>query len=126
MERHKALLAAYESMKTRLNAGFSFSDFEKQTFDWQVEPVSVDGELAGAVLINGPEIHACILPDYFGRWLTRSVLRRTLYAVLEKYGYATTHVTEGNAIGDAFVKRLGFVEVAPGEYRKTAWEWKHL
>lgn len=88
----------------------SFDEFAAAVRDWEVEPVEVGGQLVGAVLMRGAEIHACIKPEGFGRWLSRSVLRRTLAQVVREHGRAETVVTTGNAVGDAFVRRLGFVE----------------
>lgn len=106
-----ALCAAYRSVLPRL-PGLTFEQFRDATSHCRVEPVLVRGELAGAVLIHGPELHACILPGFFGRWLTRAVLRCTLGAVLEQHGYAITRATSGNEAGAAFVKRLGFTKIA--------------
>lgn len=89
----------------------SFEEFQWLCQDWDVEPVEVDGQLVGAVLMRGAEIHACIKPEGFGRWLSRSVLRRTLMRVVREHGRAETAVTTGNAVGEAFVQRLGFVEI---------------
>ena len=105
--RPDALHVAYGSAEGRLG-GMTFDEFSKATESWDVEPVEVDGQLVGAVLMNGPEIHACIKPEGFGRWLTRRVLRNTLRKTLLKHGEAVTRVTEGNAIGEHFVSRLGF------------------
>lgn len=75
-------------------------------------PVCVHGQLVGAVLQHGPELHACIKPEGFGRWLSKRVLRDTIDATLKRYGHVITKVQEGNAIGDIFVRRLGFVQVS--------------
>jgi hypothetical protein len=106
-----ALYAAYRSVLPRL-PGLTFEQFRDATSHCRVEAVLVRGELAGAVLIQGAELHACILPAFFGRWLTRSVLRRTLAAVLEQHGHAITRTTVGNEAGAAFVARLGFTKIA--------------
>jgi hypothetical protein len=84
--------------------------------NWEVHPVLVDHTVVGAVLIFGPEIHACI-SDGYGRWLTKGILRNTLWGVLDEYGYATTSAT--TPAGEQFVKRLGFVETEPGRYVKV-------
>jgi len=104
-----ALHAAYVSLEHR--AEITFDQFRDAVAGWEIVPVTVGGELAGAVLINGPELHACILPAFFGRWLTRAVLRRTLHQVLARHGYALTRTTSGNDTGHAFVARLGFHKI---------------
>lgn len=88
----------------------SFEEFQWLCQDWEAEPVEVDGQLVGAVLMRGPEIHACIKPEGFGLWLSRRVLRDTLVRLVAEHGRAETSVATGNAAGEAFVQRLGFVE----------------
>ena len=67
----------------------------------------VDGQIAGALIVSGCEIHACILPQFKGRWLSRKELR-IMNAVIEKHGYAQTSATTEE--GEKFVHRLGFVK----------------
>jgi hypothetical protein len=105
-----ALQAAYEAAAPRTTA--TFEQFCAAVVGWDAVPVTVGDALAGAVLIKGPELHACILPAFFGRWLTRAVLRQTLHQVLARHGYALTRTTSGNAIGHAFVARLGFHKIS--------------
>lgn len=107
MTKLSALTAAYESAKTRFPAGFSFSDFEKMAEGWEVFPVLVGGDVVGAVLRNGPELHACIKPEGFKRWMGKAQIR-LIEETIEKHGYALTRVQQGNEIGAVFVKRLGF------------------
>lgn len=108
VSRQAALLAAWESACPRWPV--SFDEFTTAVREWDVEPVEVDGQLVGAVLMRGPEIHACIRPEGFGRWLSRRVLRSTLARVVAEHGRAETSVATGNEAGEAFVRRLGFVE----------------
>jgi len=103
------LRVAHASMSGRVC--ITFEQFCAAVAGWEVVPVMVDGALAGAVLIDGPELHACILPAYFGRWLTRAVLRKTLHQVLVQHGRAITRTTSGNDAGHAFVARLGFQKI---------------
>lgn len=105
-ERIAAVTAAYESAMGRMNVPLEV--FYEAVSGWEVVPVRVDGKLVGAVLMNGPEIHACIKPEGFGKWLTKGVLRNTLCKVLKAHGKAVTRFTEGNAAGEYFVTRLGF------------------
>jgi len=108
--RAEVLMSAYESARDRFDV--DYSTFAAMTAEWDADPVIVDGCLVGAVLMNGPEIHACITPSGFRRWLTKGVLKRTLGAILFRYGFARTRVVEVNDIGRAFVERLGFVPVS--------------
>jgi hypothetical protein len=107
-ERHEALQAAWESCRDRWPIGYD--EFAQAMQGWSVEPVRVDGRIVGAVLMRGAEVHACIRPEGFGRWLSRRVLRSTLARVVAEHGRAETTVTTGNEAGEAFVRRLGFVE----------------
>ncbi len=109
-DRDAALRAAWESVRDRWLV--SHDEFAAFVSGWDVEPVQVRGDIVGAILTRGPEIHACIKPEGFGRWLSRAVLRRTVGKAVEMHGYAETRVTTGNAAGEAFVRRLGFLPVA--------------
>lgn len=106
--RHSALRAAWESCRDRWPV--EYEQFAEAMRGWDVEPVEVGGRIVGAVLMRGPEIHACIKPEGFGLWLSRRVLRDTLVRLVAEHGRAETSVATGNAAGEAFVQRLGFVE----------------
>jgi hypothetical protein len=112
LNRHLKL--AYLSAKDRLD--ITEEEFLKAVESWEVYPVN-----GGAVLINGEEIHACVIPEYFGRWLTKKTLRETLGKVLEKYGRAITRMASGNKAGAKFVSRLGFQKKEEKEGIET-WE----
>jgi hypothetical protein len=84
----------------------------------EVNPVVVDGQIAGALIVSGHEIHACILPQFKGRWLSRKELR-IMNAVIEKHGYAQTSATTEE--GETFVKRLGFVQHGNTFRRLQSW-----
>lgn len=109
-QRHDVLLAAWESCKDRLPV--TFDAFEEATRGWDATPVYASGCLVGAILQNGVEIHACIKPEGFGKWLSRRVLRETIGATVKMHGRAITKVQQGNKVGDAFVRRLGFTPVS--------------
>ena len=109
-EREEALEAAYESAKDRIE--LSRSDFLATYGSWDVRPVRVRGRIVGGVLMGGNQIHACIKPEGLRRWLSKRVLRETLFKVMEKHGSAMTSVAKGNEIGHRFVTGLGFRPVA--------------
>lgn len=99
------LLCAYESLVDR--ASVSLAQFMSYCAGWSVVPLDVDGKPVGALLICGPEIHACVIKEAHGRWMSKRVLR-VLGQVIDSYGYATSRAqTEA---GHQFLKRLGFVE----------------
>jgi len=116
--RAEALRAAFISAQDRLPAGSTFEAFAAAVSGWQCHPVQVDASVVGAVLVNGPEIHACIQPAGFGRWLSRPLLR-LVDAVVARFGYALTQAA--TPAGRRFVERLGFraTRVAPTVFLKV-------
>lgn len=124
--RDDLIRVAYESAKDRFDAEYEL--FADMVSDWDAEPVHVRGQLVGAVLIRHNEIHACITPAGFRRWLTKPLLKRTLGRVLHDYGCAITKVAEDNPTGRAFVERMGFKPVRTDggiiTYEASAWESK--
>ena len=98
-----SLRMAWESVKGRSDVSWEqFAELPMECHD-----VTVDGRDVGAILVIGPEIHACILPEGFGRWCNRRAVR-ILNDVIRRHGYATTSVAEGNEDGARFVERFGF------------------
>jgi hypothetical protein len=104
-EKQTALRAAYLAAVDRLPPGSSFDAFYAALSGWACHPVKVDSSIVGAVLVNGPEIHACIKPEAFGRWLSRRFLR-LIDGAVESFGYAMTQAA--TPAGQRFVERLGF------------------
>jgi GNAT superfamily N-acetyltransferase len=100
------LEAAYLSAKDRLQ-GLSFNGFCDSVRGAEIVPIHVGGEVAGALVVMGSELHACVLPGFQGRWVTRPLLR-VLGRIVGAYGYATTSATTDE--GRKFVERLGFVQ----------------
>lgn len=101
-----ALFAAYESAKDRLD-GATFRQFCEMVRGWTVHPIIVDSEIAGAVLTNGPDIHACILPEYKGKWFLKRA-KSILDETIKTHGFARTQATTDEGV--LFVERLGFVK----------------
>jgi len=104
----EALTAAYRAASPRM-PGVLLGDFAKALEKSEVTPVYVDGACVGAIIVNGFEIHASVLPHVKGRWMKKQTLR-VLLDVVRKHGKATTSATTEEGV--AFVKRLGFVPVA--------------
>lgn len=109
-----ALTAAYESAADRL-CGLSLDDFMAAVAGWDVHPVTVGGAVVGAVLVNGPEIHACVKREACGRWMSRRLLG-VLDQVVKRYGFAVTSATTDDGV--RFVQRLGFTQRADGRWCK--------
>lgn len=117
-ETQSALRAAYLSALDRLPPGSSFDGFAAALSGWKCYPVKVDSAIVGAVLVNGPEIHACIKPEAFGLWLSRRLLR-LIDGAVKSFGYAMTQAA--TPAGKRFVERLGFkaTRCAPTVYLKV-------
>lgn len=105
-EIEEARHAVYDSMVDRLH-GLSYPKFLLLSKEWEIHPLRVEGKIVGALLVDGVEIHACVKPEGFKRWLTKPVLR-ILDNIIKEHGFALTRVTEGNTVGIEFVERLGF------------------
>ncbi len=114
-----SLRTAWESVNERHPC--SFEEFAASAKGAQVIDIFYKGKDVGAFLILGPEIHACVKSEAHGAWFKRAGFA-VIQQVIDRHGYAQTRMTAGNATGDKFVTRLGFVRVdsPPGTwiYRK--------
>lgn len=90
---------AYESAKGRLG-GMTFDEFKQALEGWTVHDLN-----GGAILVNGPEIHVCIVERAKGMWATKRHFE-VLREVVREHGYAQTSATTDEGI--RFVQRLGF------------------
>jgi hypothetical protein len=90
-------------------SSMTFDEFLTYFGGWKCIPVDVESHPVGALLVNGPEIHACINKGY-GRWATKPLVRE-LERIKQEHGKAVTSVANGNRIGEQFVERLGFAKV---------------
>ena len=99
--------AAYNSVHTRA-PWVTHDAFVKFVEQSEVHPVEVEGRAVGAIVVNGPEIHACVDPEAHGLWYTKRAAR-LLSGVIEKNGYARTSATTEEGV--KFVRRLGFEPV---------------
>lgn len=113
------LEAAYASLSERTSIGWE--EFLAFARDWDVVPVWLGGRLAGAVLIKGPEIHACILPWAHRRWLGRWALV-LVNRLIDEHGYVQTHAA--TEAGKQFVARMGFLPHGDGYRRYRKWDLK--
>lgn len=112
--RQMAIDAAYESAAGRM-PGITLETFREAVADFEVHPIVVRGETVGALLVSGPEIHACVMPNGHRRWINKALFA-VLNAVIDKHGYAQTEAT--TPAGAAFVEALGF-EKQGNIYRST-------
>jgi hypothetical protein len=114
------IYAAWLSISSRCKINYnSFCDFARNC---DVYPVYVNGCVGGAVLVIGPDIHACILPFAKGKWMNKRHLR-IINTVIDKHGYAQTSATTED--GKYFVTRLGFVQDGSNFIRTKKWALNH-
>jgi GNAT superfamily N-acetyltransferase len=106
--RNEALDKAFEAAKI---PGLPRELFKRRLVGWHVYPVSVCGELAGAILHKGAEVHACILPEYRGKWYTRKIYKEVLKPIIDSHGKLTTAVPDSKPWGRDFVEKFGFKQV---------------
>ena len=114
--------AAYEAVRDRLG-GITLGEFVAATAGFHFEPVHVGGQLVGALVVAGNELHACIDPAARGRWLSKRVLR-VLDAVIREHGEAVTRATTEE--GRRFVEALGFVQDGEIYRSRKTWVWNRL
>lgn len=106
-EQEQAMFMVYESVKQRLP--INFSQFQDALKDWEFVPLTENGQIIGAVMQKGNEIHVGygIKP----KASIKKHLKQTLNILLDKYGEVVTSVQKGNDRGLAFCKRLNFIQI---------------
>jgi hypothetical protein len=97
----------FEAVKNRLPPGFSFEQFSTKLARFSFISVSVKGQVVGAIMADGPEVHVAVLPNANGRWFNRGILN-WLNERLSVFGKLVTKVMDDHSIGHAFAIRLGF------------------
>lgn len=102
------MILAYESCKDRFDRPITFDEFSAMFADWECISVEVKGECAGALMCKEHEIHACIIPKFHKKWLSKKIWKDVFVTRLNKYGELFTGVKADNVIGKAFVERCGF------------------
>ena len=74
--RAEALKIGYEATDWLKVPGFE--EYTEFMDEWTVELLVRNGEPIGAIYTRGPEFHISILPEWRGRWATRSILKRII------------------------------------------------
>lgn len=115
--RVMAIETAYQSAADRM-PGVTMEQFMDAIAGFESYPITVRGEIVGALLVKGPEIHACVLAHVKKRWMSRHVLS-ILNGVIDQYGYAQTVATTDE--GARFVEALGFER--DGEIYRSTKKW---
>ena len=88
------------------DTGVSEDEAKQIVSAWEVTPFVVNGEVAGAAMMRGSEIHVALSEEWKGRALTRSRIREFLRQLAEPHGFLTTRVESHR--DDSFVRRIGF------------------
>lgn len=102
-----ALRAAWDASKWQFPVEYTYDQFSASVADWECWPVVVGSEMAGALLVNGCEVHCCIKPEFFRRWATPGLYRRIM-ALKRQHGRLVTSVNVDHDSGREFVERFGF------------------
>lgn len=97
----------YQSVKHRLN-GMEFMSFMAVASGWDFLPIERNGEVCGAVMRKGPEVHIALLPEAQNHTWIRGDIRRELSKVIADHGHAFTWVRDGHTVGHRLAKILGF------------------
>lgn len=105
-----ALPLLYRSVQKRLPEGHSFEAFMQTVRDWDVVPLEMNGQLVGAVLTKGNELHVGY--EFAPRASVRAHIRKVLLPMIRRFGYAVTTVQAANVRGIRFCQRLGFYATA--------------
>jgi hypothetical protein len=104
---NKALKLVHQSISDRYS--IAFEDFEKVMDGWDIIPLEQNGQLLGAVITKGAELHVGYGIKPQGSIIKH--IKATLVKLIEKYGYAVTTVENNYPVGLQFCKRLGFYEI---------------
>ena len=107
----RALVMVYDSVRTRLPAGFGLVEYLEAVKSFDIIPLTENGRVIGGVLTKGPELHIG-----YGEKPRSSSLRRYIKSILgatiDQYGYAYTMVMSDNKVGLRFCERLGFTQLS--------------
>ena len=107
----RALVMVYESVKTRLPAGFGLVEYLEASKSFDIIPLTENGAVIGGVLTKGPELHIGygIKPKSNS---LKAYIKSILGVTIEQYGYACTTVMASNKAGLRFCERLGFTQLS--------------
>ena len=81
---------------------------------WTIEGHELDGALAYATLINGPEFHFVVLREHNRG--TPGIIRSHLKPLLERYGHVVTRTPKNETRQLRFNRAVGFRETGEDEF----------
>ena len=102
-----------------LRGGIDRDEFERSMFWWTIEPIVVQGEIAGAVAMFQNQIHIAVKPEYRGRWAKRGMRDHFLNDRIRQYGPLIAKPFKSNERAVAFIERLGFKRMSEDENQIT-------
>lgn len=94
--------------QVRMRVPISREAYAASLDGWDVEPIMNGEQQLGAYIRQGHETHM-LMSKRNSLLHARHIIRVYLVANLERLGYLTTK-TDGNALDDRFLKRLGYYE----------------
>lgn len=89
-------------------------EFERQMAEWEIEEVRVGGDLGGAILRKGPELHFSVFNT--GHVATRQIVIDAVKGQLQKYGYVVTKTPKDDKRQARFNALVGFKVVDEDEF----------
>ena len=92
----------------------SRSDFERNLDGWKIEPVELDGQVAGAILTCGPELHFASFGH--GHPITRQMIHDYAQPIIDEYGYIRTKTPKDDERQGRLNKLIGFTVEREDEF----------
>lgn len=109
MDREQLTVLLHRIFSRRIAC--SLEDVKLSAARFVLEPVVWSGSVVGVLMRDGTEVHIEVDGAVHRRWATRKFFRGVLNPIIERFGYATTVVCEGNRRGLDFCRRVGFDEI---------------
>lgn len=88
--------------------------WEQTMLGWEIEEVRVQGDLGGAILRKGPELHFAVFDT--GHIATRQIVVDAVKGQLEKYGYVVTRTPKDDKRQARFNALVGFKVTGEDEF----------
>src|SRR5690348_9582190 len=99
-------------------------EFERDLEGWTIEPVEHGGELAGAFVTRGPELHFSIFKPLP---VSIKLIRAHVDPIIDKYGFIQTRTPKDATRQHRFNERIGFERAGESEffihYKMTTPAW---
>lgn len=115
--RDKAVEKAYIAVQGRLG-GMSLDEFREATKNFEVVPIHYQGEIVGAMLACGKEVHCCVDPSLKGKWFGRVALQ-LISKIINEHGEAISRATTED--GHQILLAMGFIK--DGEIYRSKRKW---